>query len=179
MSVVVAPQESKEPRRPARIHENPAEESTRTQRENPAVRFAAERDLRNLTEKPTSKNLAFFTEPRPVLFALDPTGSRAKFSTAGAFPYRRSPFWALAELAWERGASGKIRQWAPLRAACAAGAASGVQGPCSATCVCQPTGLGRAWLRGWVLAFIPEPPFPQCLRGVAPTCFPWAHRRIV
>jgi hypothetical protein len=61
VSVVVAPQESKESRRLARIHENPAGESTRIQRENPAVRFAAERNLRNLTEKSTSKNLASFT----------------------------------------------------------------------------------------------------------------------
>ena len=66
MSVVVAPQESKESRRLARIHENPAGESTRIQRENPAVRFAAERNLRNLTEKFTSKNLASFTAKFPT-----------------------------------------------------------------------------------------------------------------
>jgi len=65
VSVVVAPQESKESRRLARIHENPAGESTRTQRENPAVRFAAERNLRNLTEKSTSKSLASFTANVP------------------------------------------------------------------------------------------------------------------
>ena len=66
---MVAPQESKESRRIARIHENPAGEFTRTQRGNPDVRFAAERNLRNLTEKPTSKNLASFTftGPEPVV----------------------------------------------------------------------------------------------------------------
>ena len=45
--------EPREPRHPARIHENPARESTIIQRENAAVRFAAERNPRNLTTNPT------------------------------------------------------------------------------------------------------------------------------
>ena len=68
--VVVVAGSGKNPQGIPPSRKNPREsrlESTRIKRENPTVRFAAERNPRNLTGKSTSKNLAFFAVREEIM----------------------------------------------------------------------------------------------------------------